>query len=451
MNNKIRRLTNKNLKMPESGINFLLLIFLNKINNMIYFINPLNYDTNSNTPIVEYLDTDEDTRGKITFLPISYLEQFYNKNAGEILIEFNNNLDKKKFLLDYLKYYLKNNNIDIHKFLINTKYKDIPLIYLRKSYIKSDFSKTNDFSRYITIQDDIVPALSKIPGYNDKNLIYPSQDHDRAAWLSSADIHNVIYPLTLIYTDYMYFNLVLFRKTDPDIAIVSSSMLTSNLPLKLKIFIESDKRFFMFPMIYNEHFTCCIIDKEFVMKNNKIGKIVYFFNSSGYIPEFIKLNTKFMFIESDMSVKHHNKKGYYNTKTHYYYNNIEVLVHYLDKYLDINYFVFNTFEIQYDSPDCGMFTILFLYYTVYFNVKTFFDFKKLYYSIGYIGDLLASSYRGVFFVTKYDINNILEYKKTLDIINIKNKKFLEIKDMMQKNTNRILKISSKIKDELTIS
>jgi hypothetical protein len=444
MNGKIRRFHNKNLKMPESGVNFMLLRFLNKIDNMVYFINPVKYDTNANIPILDTFDHDSETRGKITFLPIEFLEKIYKETSENSHIEFNSRLTKKKFLLDYLKAYLNRKNISVSKFLKSSSFNGVPLIYFRKSFLKSDFSQTKDFSRFHTINDDLDINIGYSLGYNTRSRIYP-QKHNKSAWLSSGDIYNCIYPLTLINNNYDYFHLLLFTKADVNMGIVYSSMHKTNLDDRLQIYLKSDKRFFIFPIIYNDHFTCCVIDKQCEFKNS-IGKVVYFFNSSGYIPEYIKLNKKFLFIETDMTVNSHTK--YKSNNTHLIYTYIDILSDYLNKSLNgVNKFIFNTYEIQYDSPDCGMFNIIFLYYLIYFNIKTLFDFKKLYYSMSFIGDLLASSYRGALFISIYDINTLEGYKNNLDIFKIKNKKFIELKDMYEKNNRRILEICKDIGNE----
>lgn len=437
MNDKIRRFPNKNLKMPESGVNFLMLIFLSKIDNMIYFINPIKYDTNCNTPIIEYLDKDYETRGKISYIPLEFLENFYKEKIGHLNINFSSNIEKKKVLINFLKQYLSNNNIDMNDFLSKSEFKGIKLVYCRKSFLKSEFSKTKDFSRHITIQDDLGLALNIPLGYNIKSGVLP-QRHHKSTWLSSADIFNCIYPLTLIRENYDYFYLILFGKTDTNIAVVNSSMHKSNFDKRLKF---SKKRFFIFPIIYNDHFTCCVIDK----RNEKGKTIVYFFNSSGYIPEYIKLNDKYMFLEPDMKIRNHKKYKSLSTKIFYTY--IDVLSKYIDDLIGVDYFILNTFEIQYNSPDCGMFNILFLYYLVYFKVESTFDFKKLYYSMSFIGDLLASSYRGTLFMSRYDISTLEDYKNNITVFNVKNDKFAELQDMYLKNLNRIEIIYNKIKRE----
>ncbi|CCU55791.1 virion core cysteine protease [Choristoneura biennis entomopoxvirus] len=448
MNNKIRRFPNKNLKMPESGINFMSLLFFSKIDNMVYFINPIKYNTNANIAILEKIDDDDETRGKVTFIPIKYLEILYKELVMDPehinTIDFENNIKRKFFLFWTLKNYLQEKNININTFITSKKYKGIPLVYMRKSFLKSELSKTRDFSTFATIYDDLDAQIGIPPmGFNPKPKSYPRK-HDKSTWLSSGDIYNCIYPLTLVNTDYDYFHLVLFERADKNIAIVASSMKTYRLEEKVKYFLNNDnKRFFMFPIIYNDHFTCCVIDKYF----DKDKKAVYFFNSSGYIPELIKQNKKYMFVESDMTIKSH--KHYVSIpNTNYIYVYIDILTEYLNNiFNNINYCFFNTFELQYDSPDCGMFNIIFLYYIVYFNIKSKFEFKKLYYSMSFIGDLLASSYRGALFISRYDINNIEDFKNNLEIFNIKNKKFVELIDMYKKNSNRITKVCGKIKND----
>ncbi|CCU56415.1 virion core cysteine protease [Mythimna separata entomopoxvirus 'L'] len=445
MNNKIRRFPNKNLKMPESGINFMSLLIFSKT-DAIYFINPIKYNTNANMAVLERIDDDVETRGKVTFLPIDYLEMIYKEISIDPdhinTITFSNKIKKKFFLFWTLKEYLKQQNKNINTFINSKKYKGIPLVYLRKSFLKSELSKTRDFSTFATIHDDLDIQIGLPLGFNPKPKSYPRQ-HNKSTWLSSGDIYNCIYPLTLINTDYDYFHLVLFERTDKNIAVVASSMKTYRLEERINLFLNTNKRFFMFPIIYNDHFTCCIIDKNF--GDNK--KAAYFFNSSGYMPESIKFNKKYMFIESDMTIKNH--KRYITTpSTDYKFLYIDVLSNYLDDVFgNINLFFFNTYELQYDSPDCGMFNIIFMYYIVYFNIKTPFEFKKLYYSMSFIGDLLASSYRGALFISKYDINSIEEFKNTLDTFYIKNKKFLELIDMYKKNSVRIMKICGKIEDD----
>ncbi|CCU55477.1 virion core cysteine protease [Adoxophyes honmai entomopoxvirus 'L'] len=446
MNNKIRRFPNKNLKMPESGINFMTLLFYSKIDNMVYFINPIKYNTNANMAILEKIDSDDETRGKVTFIPLEYLESIYKEIAIDSnyinTIDFENNIKKKFFLFWAIKEYLREKNININTFISSKKYKGIPLVYMRKSFLKSELSKTRDFATFATIYDDLDAHIGMPLGFNPVPKAYPRK-HDKSTWLSSGDIYNCIYPLTLLNTDYEYFHLVLFERTDRNFATLSSSMMTYRLEEKAAFFLKSNKRFFMFPIIYNDHFTCCVIDKNF----NNNNKAVYFFNSSGYIPEAIKQNNKYMFIESDMTIKSHK---HYNSasETNYVYLYIDVLTEYLNNiFKNIKFCFFNTYELQYDSPDCGMFNIIFMYYIVYFNIKSRFEFKKLYYSMSFIGDLLASSYRGALFISKYDINNIEEFKNTLEIFNIKNKKFMELIEMYKKNSNRLMNVCNKITND----
>ncbi|AAC97767.1 ORF MSV189 putative core protein, Amsacta moorei EPV entomopoxvirus G1L homolog (vaccinia I7L), similar to SW:P29817 [Melanoplus sanguinipes entomopoxvirus] len=434
MQTTIRRFFNKNLKMPESGINYILMMLLDKF-KIIHFINPIDYSTNANTPLINHFDKSE-TKGKISYIPLEFLLDFYKSQYGDLSINFKSEFEMKEYLINMLYIYLSEKDIKINDFLKSSKYKNIPLIYFRKPFIKCEFSKTKDFSMYASIQDDYSRENNVHIGFNNIHKIYPKANHGKDTWLHVFDIYNVVYPLTFINNDYEYYKLLHFPVTDSSRAMVYSGCKFSKNQFMhhySQFLKNNNKQFFIFPMIYNDHFTSAVIDKK--------RKICYLFNSSGYSPEQIKHNKKYMFIDTDMNIKRYNIQ---NEKTSYLYHNIDILRHIFGD--TINIFIMNSFEIQYDSPDCGMFTILFLYNIILNNLKCEMDFKKAYLYMTFVGDLIASSYRGIFFISKYDVKKFDEYN-TLNIIKMKNKKYEQSIDMYCKNMNRINKAVDKLNEK----
>jgi len=423
----------KNLKLPESGINYALYLFSNSY-GISYMINPLLNNTTSNTDIL-YLIDKSDTVNVITFLPLEFLDNYIKLTCNieyKYTTSIENSLERKQLLFDILKSYLHKNSISIQYFLINNKYKNIPLILLKKPLISAQPSKTKDSSLFSTIKDDIVPILGEIIGFNINNQSKPDPfiSSTKLEWMSIFDITSAVYPLTLIKNNFFFHHTILME-SDNDFSMVNSkfkqTVFYKNFVNYFNIFLKSTRNYFITSILYNSHFTSLI-----VRKTKQTGCICMFFDSGGYNPREILLNKNYYFIELDMAIHKHNHIYYFNKiKTSNTYLYIDVLTKIISKMTN-NISIFNTFELQHDKSECGMFTVLFLYNAIINDITKLVDIKKLYYTMTYIGDLLASMYRGLFFVHDTDCNNI-DYYNELGIFPLKNKKYVELYDIHVKN------------------
>jgi hypothetical protein len=446
----------RHLKIPECGINFALFLLLHDY-NLVLFIDLNKYITNCNMLFLDKFDTCENTRGKITFIPVDFLYYYYNNNRD---LELHKNINIcdidsiyiKEYLYNFLVCDLKNKKISHYDFLKSNQYKGIDLFFFRKPFIRSDFSKNKDFSLIKDIKDDIFTYKN---GFVNPALQINIDPQIRVSeWMSSYDISNIIYSLTKIHNDIYYIDLINFPIKHTDVGMVSSGFenykTLTNLDKEFKQFKKSNKRYLLFTMLYDNHFTCLIYDSQLKIDDSNSNGICYLFNSGGYNPSLIKLDTSILFIDSNMAIKKFNSLNTNLSRTsHISHNNIDVIIRFMKKEFKTNIFILNTFTLQQYYSECGMFCTLFLYLFIVnkdrqknANIKFI---KKLYYTMSFFGDLLISYTRGLFYVNKDDCDE-LKYKNTLDVFKLKNKKITELKEIYVKNINRLINSANRYKN-----
>lgn len=450
----------RHLKIPESGINFALFLLLLDY-DLVLFIELDKYATNCNMVLLEKYDKSINTIGKVTFIPVNFLYYYYNNNKDaeihrDIDINEIDTVKVKEYLYNFLLYDLKNKNISHYDFIQANKYKGINLFYFRKPFIKSEFSKNKDFSLIKNIKDDI---FSNKNGFINPTLqVNINPNVNMYEWMSSNDISNVIYGLTKIYNDVYYIDLVNFPVKHTDVGLVSSGFATyksfTRLDKEFLAFKTSKKRYLLFTMLYDNHFTCLIYDSQLKIDNSPSKGICYLFNSGGYNPSDIKLNTSILFIDSNMSIKKFNNLNTNLSKhSDIAYNNIDVVLHFMKKEFGVDVFILNKFTIQQYYSECGMFCTLFLYLFVINKNRQNKDqpnsniqfIKKLYYTMSFFGDLLISYVRGALYVNKDDCDELL-YKNTLNTFKLKNKKINELREIYVKNINRLIDSANRYKN-----
>lgn len=448
------------LKIPESGINFAIFLLL-YYNNLVLFIEIDKYITNCNMLLLEKYDERINTRGKITFIPVNFLYYYYCDNRDKTLhkdidIHYIDTIDMKKYLFNFLCYDLKIKNICHYDFLKSNRYRGINLFFFRKPFTRSVYSKNKDFSLLKNIEDDIFTYKNGFVNPSLQLKIDPRVNISE--WMSSYDISNVIYPLTKLHNDIYYIDLINFPIKHTDVGIVSSGFenykYMTNLNNEFNQFKKSKKRYLLFTMLYDNHFTCLIYDSLLKIDNSDSIGICYLFNSGGYNSSLIKLDPSILFIDSNMSIKKFNKSNNYLSKTSdISHNYIDVIVKFMKKKFGVNVFILNTFTLQQYYSECGMFCTWFLYlFITNKNQITEIDqnsnikfIKKLYYTMSFFGDLLISYTRSMFYVNNDDCDELM-YKNRLDVFELKNKKINEFRDMFCKNINRINKASNWFKE-----
>lgn len=92
----------RNLRLPESGISFIINYFLTKC-KIVNTLTPIDFETTCNNILLDIIDTSN-TKGKVTYIPIAFLLDFYTKTTK---IEYNLSNDevddKKKNFSTFLK------------------------------------------------------------------------------------------------------------------------------------------------------------------------------------------------------------------------------------------------------------------------------------------------------------------------------------------------------------
>lgn len=443
----------KNLRFRESGYNFKLNLAMKSL-NLIYFPNIIDYSNSCNNILLNKYDSCDETRGKISFIPIDYLKEIFNERYFEEPKNFKNRLDEKKY---YLKFLLHDDIFNENFFKTKT-YKDIPLIYFKKPLLTSTLSKTIDMNNLKIEQDGILNnSIFKYPVFNHNDLIENTRDE----WLSVLDLSNIIKPniytldkdkRKLIYfIPYFHFNNTYLNIKD------SINQLFNNYK------IPNETRFIIFIILYQGHFTSVIIDKSVQVKG-EYKKFAYFFNSASYDPYNFNLNKNYWFIDSSLLITNHREL--INNKNYKKENNknlvIETLCEVLKERFQINNFVFNTFKNQILDSECGIFSTMFLTCLIKLidskkdpNKILVKDIAYIYFNLLSIGaDHTYSMFRGLFYFTLEDIeeNKITEdyYKNTCFIYKIKNKKFNEFQNLYKKNLEKLIFKLNNLKNDLNL-
>lgn len=435
----------KNLHLPETGFNFSLNIFL-KNSHLINFFEPLDFNNSCNQPLLKQIDSCDETRGKISFIPLHFLEIYIQKH--QLIPDpplFKNLLEKKQYYI----HILEKNKIFNDDFFKKESYKDIPLKYFRKPYLASELTKTKDHCLLIDTADYILkdyPTLN-LNFFNPENLVRNENE-----WLSKNDLFDIIQPFILslpLQTQELveFIPLIYLKTTHYNKALSYSELLHTYNWIN-----KETTRFIITIILYRSHFTAVIIDKSIQTKNQHMTKFAFFFNSCGYIPNQFEYNPNYWFIDNTFQIINH-KKLFTSYNNNYNQNvPIEALTNLLKNKYNITNFVFNTFSLQNFDSECGMFSTAFLYnFLQLISTKTnigLFEYKFLYFNSLTIGsDLTYSLFRGLFYITHEDLNknNITKsfYLNSPYIYNITNKKFQEYLQLYYKSLSFIENLSQK--------
>lgn len=427
----------KNLHYPEIGVNFCLNIFLHLLDKLIFF-NPEKFETSVNNYLLDIYDKS-DSKGQISFIPIEFLRNYFkNENSNIQNNKFKNEIEEKRY---YVKLLIQN-KIDENFYKINN-YQNVPLEYFRKPLLFASLTKTVDFCKISTNENsDLGLIFDKVKKFNPKDI-----DRDMNEWMSKTEIMNFITPQLFTLPDLkkmIYFIPLIYIKYNYNVTnkdFIYSEILHSydwkNIP--------KEKRFIISIILYNSHFTSCIVDLNCKV-NNDLKKVGYFFNSCGYNPYKFNKNKNYWFIDSCSKITNHNK-----IEPHKKNNDnltIEAFCDLLKTELSVTNFVFNSFSIQELDSECGIFSMMFLFYFLEYlkKIKNFkvIDMKYVYHNILFIGgDLTYSMIRGLFYFTNEDLeknyitNN--DYLNSPYVYPIKNRKFNEFSILYQKNYKKIQK------------
>lgn len=460
----------KNLRIPETTLNLSLNIFFKHL-NLINILKPQNFSTSCNLSLINKLDSCEETRGKISFLPLEFLidtiQKYYKYEP--LNIEYIKQINKLELKTYYLSL-LIDKGIFNSNFYENEKFKGVPIKYFRKHLLQANLSKAMDACRIIDNNSDILDNIidSNIKTYNQHELIeYPNRNE----WLSKKEICNIIQSKLLSLDDNLInlieFKFLFLNKFYDENYTYSYLQNTNNFKC------EENKRFLCFFILYNSHFTAVIIDKKVKIKpNNKKtdSKFAFFFNSCGYNPNNFKLNNNYWFIDNSSKILRHDKCITNNENNYSENMPIKVLTKIFFKEFGVTNFVFNTYSIQNLGSECGTFSTLFLYFFLDYigkrgslniekelipDVSKIDIYKFLYFNMINIGnDLTYSYFRGLLFFSNEDLKNnnlsISEYLNSPFVYNISNSKFSKYKDLYIKSLENIEKITKKIKKEYQI-
>lgn len=403
---------------------------------------PSDYSTSCSILIKKY-DKCNETRGKISFLPIDFLEKYLITN--NIIDKRPTNIENKIQLKQYYISILNELNVFTKDFFETQTYMGIPIKYFRKPFLSSNLSKAIDFCKINTNTEDY---LNDTVLFNtiDPNTIIQRNENE---WLSKIDLSNILYTklffLNKEQQDQVYFIPLIYLKNplfnvDFTYSDILNSYKWDSIP--------KNKRFIIFIILYRSHFSSVIIDLKVTIKNQK-KKIAYFFNSCGYEPDMFSYNKNFWFIDSVYKIINHKNLKKNTEKTTTQYIPIEALTKILYDKFNITNFVFNTFCIQYFDSECGIFSSMFLFFFLnmfYYknNNINVLDVKYVYFNLLSLGnDLMYGIIRGLLFFTREDIkiNNISEniYFASPLIYKIKNKKFNQYMKLYEKNIKFIFK------------
>lgn len=449
----------KNLRIPETGVNFSLNLFLNKL-KLINILKPEEYDNSCNLHLLMKYDKSKETLGKISFLPLEFLELYLiNKEYIKQPLQITDQIELKK---QYIKIFIDLKLFN-EKFFRETLYKNIPLYYFRKQYLSADLSKTIDVSLIDDIEEE--EEEEKTINYlNLTNILYKTfkikdvKIKNQNEWLHKNDLINLIIPKILSLKDNIkdsvcFLPFLYLKNPLYNIDYTYSDIINS---INLQDF-DFSKRYIIFIILYKSHFTSVIIDNNLETKNNGKKKVAFFFNSCGYNPNNFNYNKNYWFIDNSSKINNFKMLNIkYNNKNNNYMP-IEALTLILKDKFAISNFVFNTYSIQNFDSECGIYSSMFLFFFLdMINNKKNIDilsYKYLYFNMINLGfDLTYSMIRGLLFFTHEDtvLNNINDniYKKSPFIYEIKNKKFKDYLKIYYKNLLNFEKIYNDIKIDI---
>lgn len=434
-----------NLHLPESTIIFTNNMIM-KSYNVIHLPNPYDYSTSCNDINLQTHDECDETRGKISFIPIGYLKNLFpNLLVSGSLLE-----QKKKYVEELKAKYTVNLG-----FLQRETYKNVPLVFFRKNFLFSELSKTVDHARiYNNTKEENMLNISL-----NENKFDPENDIQRnnKEWLSIGDVTNLIKSaLFSLPTDKFQYVELKQSIYIPNERWINKPFYYSKL--KNRYEFKINKRFTMFFVLHMSHFTVIFIDNEVYDSNNHKTKCAYFFNSCGYKPEDFDYNKNYWFFDNSMNLLSHKKLVTEDNKGLYENIPIETIAEILFIEEGVSNFIFNTFCIQNLDSECGIFSSMFLILSINMikeksieNIKMG-TIRCLYYNIMSLGyDHIYSCIRGLLFFNIADskLNNITpeKYLNSIDIYPMKNKKYMSYKKMYDSSYNKIEDILYKMKKE----
>lgn len=350
------------MHLPEFGISFIINYFLTKC-KIVDTFTPINFETTCNNILLDIVDTSN-TKGKVTYIPIHFLLDFYIKTTKSEYNLSNNELDDKKKLLHFFKDH--HGYKSIKESLEKYKFRKIPHEYFKKPILSCSLSKTSDYSRNLKILDEFSKKYGII-GFNTNNLVSTSDLNEETVleWMNNNEIYSLLYPITLLFEDVFIILLTNIPVVSYDEQLTYSGFYQSQTKhfwdICLDVIKNKNIRFIISPIIYNSHFTALVIDLKSPIpkdKNKKDkAKIAYFFNSGGYNPLSIKKNENYWFLTSSMEIYNHTTR--HGKITMENYMPIQILTSYLLNEFNIINFIFNDFELQHGNSECGLFSTFF--------------------------------------------------------------------------------------------
>lgn len=214
----------RNLRLSESGISFIINYLFTKC-NLVNTFTPINFETTCNNILLDIVDLS-DTKCKVTYIPIEFLIDFYNKkNKIEYKTSDNEIYDK----VNLLAFFEKNHGCKcIKESLEKYNLKKIPLEYFKKPTLSCSLSKTLDYSRNVKILDEFSKKYGII-GINTTNLISTSDLNEETVleWMNNNEIYNLLYPFTLLFEDVFIIPLTNIPVVSYDEQLTSSGFYQS--------------------------------------------------------------------------------------------------------------------------------------------------------------------------------------------------------------------------------
>lgn len=436
----------RNLHFPESNFIFTHNIIMEGY-NIIHLPNPNDYSNSCNEIVLKTHDECDETRGKITFIPIGYFKEIFPD------IVLNDSLiEQKKFYLEELK---KRYTVN-YNFLQRETYKNIPLVFFRKHFLFSELSKTVDQSRiYEETEEENMLNMSVT-----KNKFNPVNDmvKNSKEWLKVGDVMNLIksniYSLTDEKRSYIQLKPALYIPIER-----WTNKFFYYSKLKNRYDFKINNRFTIFFILHLQHFNAVLIDNEVYDSNNHKTKCAYFFDSVGYNPKDFNYNKNYWFFDNSLNLLSHKKivsEDNIGTNSNM---PIETITEILLLEEGVTNFVFNTFCIQNLNSECGTFSSMFLILCINMikeknleNIKMG-TLRCLYYNLMSLGyDHIYSCLRGLLFFNISDskFNNITyeNYLDSPEIFEMKNEKYMAYKKMYNFAFEKICDIINKFEKKV---
>lgn len=431
-----------NLGLIESTTDFVINIIYKKL-NLLYLPEPDDFNTDANLPLLKKKDPDDETRGKVTYIPLDFLIKYFGVDKASVKPHSNSRLELKEVLCKRLE--------EEHpgaSFFATSKFAGIPLYMYKKPYLNADLTKTVDR----------VSIISDSEEYNLINLTTPYKIFDpkkdivrnRLEWLCTTDlsmvINSYIAGLPLNKSSLISYKGVMLVPSNS----MNIDFMISQIKNGFDFKIEQGVRFVFFVILYRSHFTSVCIDLELITKDGRITRGAFFFNSTGFQENEFEYDPDYWFISNGMNMEKHkiHSKDYESSTNSQNQEGFAAIVKLLRNEYKITNFFFNTFSVQNLDSECGIFTLCFLLSFIDAldkkNVKKIrvITFKHIYHGMSRRGnDKVISCLRGMYFFTNDDIsaNKITakDYKTNIRILPVTNNKFVTYKNMYEKAIKKI--------------